>query len=150
MSAWVVITDAYVKGLLVGAQLNALRTAALAPGQADPFPDAMHDVANYVRNRISNKINISATPYAVPPELKRQAGMLIIEALQTRLPSLRLSEDQVRAITKAGKDLDIAGTPQLYISTPDDPVAPDVQSGGSIEIITKPRTTINRDSMRGL
>jgi hypothetical protein len=69
---WVVITANDLNDYLVGVQVDALRQTALADGQDDPFTRVMQDRASYVRRRIEgNPSNrISATPYAVPPELK--------------------------------------------------------------------------------
>ena len=150
MNSWIVIAVDDLNDYLVGAQMSALRASALATGQADPFTNIMHDRANYVRNRISKRIQISLTPYAVPPELKTSACWLIIESMQTRIPSLKLSEDQKRLIDRAYKDLDIAATPELPITVPDDPVVPNVDPGGGAELVTKADRQRTRDKMSGL
>lgn len=151
MSAWVVITVADLNRYQVGALVEAVCTAALAEGQANPFDETMHDRCNYIRNRIAKRIQRSLTPYAVPPELKGCAALLTLEALQPRIPGLNLSEDHKTQISRAYKDLDIAGTEDLPISMPDDPETPDVQSGaGSITIVRKPTRIMTRDSMTGL
>lgn len=136
MSAWIVITAAHLDDYLVAAQVDALQSAALASGQSDPFTNVMHDRANYVRNRISQRITVSETSYAVPPELKSQTCWLIIEAMQNRL-GLALEEDQRNMVRRAYSDLDIAGTEKLPISTPDDATTPTVQSGGGVAIVSK-------------
>jgi hypothetical protein len=149
MPAWVTIAVSDLRDYLVDAQLNALRTAALGSGQADPFTKTMQDRCNYVRNRIAKRISLSATAYAVPPELKTTACVLIIEAMQTRLP-LPLSDDQKRMIDRAYKDLDIAGTEDLPISTPDDAETPDVQAPGGPEIASSTTRQATRASLGGL
>ena len=112
----------------------------------------MHDRCNYVRNRISKKIQISLTPYAVPPELRTCATLLTLEALQSRVPGLNLSEEHKTQISDAKKDLNIAGTDDFPISMPDDPETPAVQSGGgAISIVRKgSRSPMPRDSMNSL
>lgn len=150
MAEWVKITDADLNDYLVGAQMNALRTAALARGQANPFTSIMQDRCNYVRNRISKRIAISATPYAIPPELKTCTCMLIIEAMAGRLAvAVTLTEDQVRMVKRAYDDLDIAGE-DLLISTPDDPITPPVQSGGGITVKRKRTGVYTGSDMKGL
>lgn len=137
MAAWINIVVTDLNDYLVGAQVTALRTAALASGQADPFENVMHDRTNYVRARISKRIRISETAYSVPPELKTCACLLIIEAMQGRL-NLKLTDDQRGAIARAYKDLDIAATEDLPLSTPDDPVNPEVEaSGGNASVVAK-------------
>ena len=148
MAAWVVIAVTDLNDYLVGAQVTALRSAALASGQADPFTAVMRDRASYVRNRISKRINISATNYAVPPELKTATAWLILEAMQNRLP-LMLSEDK-RMIERAYKDLDIAGTDDLPISTPADPMTPSVQASGGVRVVSKRTREATGSSMKGL
>jgi hypothetical protein len=144
MATWLVIADTDLNDYLVGAQMNAFRTAALARGQVNPFATIMQDRCSYVRNRISKRVQISATPYAIPPELKTCACMLIIEAMAGRLAvAITLTEDQVRMIRRAYLDLDIAGTDELPISLPDDPVAAEVQAGGAVRVVNK------RDQLRG-
>jgi hypothetical protein len=127
---WIVITAADLDDALVGAKASAIRTAALASGQADRFDNVMHARSNYVRNRIAGRCSLSATAYAVPPELKTQTCLLIIEQLQTVFPSLRLSDDQKNTISRAYKDLDIAGTVDFPISTATDAAAADVSIPG--------------------
>jgi len=152
MTTWLTIAATDLNDLLVGAQTTALRTAALASGQVDPFTNVMHLRCNYVRNRISGRVSLSATAYAVPPELKEQTCLLILESLQTRLPSLKLTEDQSRRIARAYKDLDIAGTVDLPISTADDAETPVVEKekSGKMTIVSKPTSTLSKSSFEGL
>lgn len=151
MAAWVVIQKTDLNDYLVGAQVAALSTAALAKGQSDPFASVMADRCAYVRNRISNKIRLSATALAIPPELKTSACMLIIEAMQRRLPMLELTEDQKTGISDAKKDLDIAGTDKFPISTPDDPVEPELQqqSGNGVASVSSNTRQATRTSLAG-
>lgn len=151
MSAWIVITRDHLKDYLVDAQLAALSDAALGAGQADPFDRIMQDRASYVRNRVSNKLLLSATALSVPPELKTATCMLIIEAMQGRLAiAMPLTEDQRTSIRRAYSDLDIAGTDKLPVSAPDDPIPAPVQSGPHGAVVSRPATTLTREDMRGL
>lgn len=148
--AWLLIVVENLNDYLVGAQMSALRSAALAAGQADPFTNIMHDRCNYVRNRISKLIDISATPYSVPPELKTTTCWLIIESMQTRIPQLKLSDDQKSLIARAYKDIDIAGTNDLPISIPSDPETPAVQAGENVQLVSKPSRKATRSKLDGL
>lgn len=151
MSAWIVITREHLKDYLVDAQLAALSEAALGDGQADPFDRIMQDRATYVRNRISNRLLVSATDFSVPPELKTAACMLIIEAMQGRLSiAMPLTEDQRTSIRRAYSDLDIAGTDKFPVSNPDNPIPAPVQSGPQGVVVAKPANTLTREDMRGL
>lgn len=151
MSAWVVIGIADLNDYLVGDQVAALRTAARAKGQSDPFPRVMADRANYVRNRIARRIKLSRTPLAVPPELKTQACLLIIEAMQGRIPMLELSEDQRQRMRDAKRDLDLAAKDDLPISMPDDPIDIELQrdGGAAVKIIRSNPRHATRDTLAG-
>jgi hypothetical protein len=151
MSAWIVITKELLSASLNEIQLSALQSIALGEGQADPVVELMQDRCNYIRNRISSRVQLSATEYAVPPELKTDACMLIVEALTVRLSiGMELTEDQVRMINRAYSDLDIAGTDDFPISTPDDPVSAEVQTQGGIRVVSKRTRDATGSSMAGL
>jgi hypothetical protein len=102
-TAWIVITAAHLNDYSAGAKVNALRTAALAGGQADPFTNVSADVIARVRAQIgSNKTNqLSATANSVPPDLKTHTCWLIIQAMQGRLPGLKLTDDEKEMVKKA-------------------------------------------------
>lgn len=151
MAAWVVITVDDLNDYLVGDQVAALRTAARAKGQSDPFPRIMADRVAYVRNRISRRIHLSRTLLAIPPELKTQSCLLIIEAMQGRIPMLELTEDQRQRLRDAKRDLDLAAKDDFPISMPDDPVEPDLQreDGGAVQVVRSHRRDATRDSLAG-
>src|ERR1043166_515200 len=102
-TVWIVITADDLNDYLVGAQMSALRTAALAAGQTDPFPRVMADVATRIRaevrgckaNKVSNLVN------SIPPDLKSDACALIIEKLQGRLAGFALTDEQKNAADNA-------------------------------------------------
>ena len=151
MSAWVVITVDDINDYLIADQVAALRTASLARGQTDPFASVMADRANYVRNRIARRIKLSRTPLAVPPELKTQTCLLVIEAMQGRIPMLELSEDQRQRMRDAKRDLDLAAKDDLPISMPDDPVELDLQreGGSAVHVVRSNPRHSTRDTLAG-
>jgi hypothetical protein len=137
-AAWIVITTAHLDDYLVSDEMTALRAVALRTtptAQADPFTNIMHDRANYVRARLKSRIRLSATAYAVPPELKTATCVLIIEGMANRLPGIVLGEQFQSQVSRAYKDLDIAATVDLPITEPIDPVDQDTQMGGGIVIV---------------
>ena len=121
-------------------------------GQAAPLALTIQDRSNYIRNRISGRVLVSATPFAIPPELVTDAALLIFEALNVRLSlGIQLNDDQRSMIARAYKDLDIAGTRDMPIALPDDPVTPIVmQSGASISIVKKPPRVESRKDYAGI
>lgn len=151
MAAWTVITAADLNRFLVGAQVDALRTAALADGQADPAAETIRDKANYVRARIGGRVRLSATALAVPPELIEHVCMLSLETLSGRLPGMELSQDQQNRITRIYRDLDIAGKDEFPITAADDPAVMDADSSTGQMRRVAPGTSANsRTKMSGL
>lgn len=122
MTPWITLTTADIDDYLVGAQVGALRTAALSAGQSDPVAEAIADITAEIRNYIrSCPINVlSLTPGTIPPELKRHACALIIEAAQPRL-KLKLSDDQRTAAENARKLLQQVAACRYAVAAPVDP-----------------------------
>lgn len=139
MPAWIPITSADLAAYLVGAQVEALRSANLAEGQPDPFTAIAPNVIARVRNKVQScpRNRLSATPETVPPELKGQTIALLLVELQTRLSlALRLTPDQQDQARRAEKDLDQVMRGELVISLPDDPLDTEtVQHGGPIQLV---------------
>jgi len=152
MSAWIVITESNLQQYVVDAQLQALITSALGSGQLEPLQATIRDRSNYVRTRISGRVLVSATPLAVPPELVTDAALIIVQSLVVRLSlGITLTDDQKDMIKLAYKDLDIAGTQELPIALPDDPVTPIVmQTGAGLTIVKKPHRVESRKDYSGI
>lgn len=151
--AWTTVVLADLNNYLVGAQVNAVNTAALAAGQADRFTEVQLSVVNRIRNKIESCANnrLSATLLTVPPSLKQGACLLIIQALQTSIPALKLSEDQVRLIETFESDLTAIAKCDLKVEEPTDPLdPPQVQSGGAIELASSTPRRATRDTLSGL
>lgn len=149
---WVVLTVADLYDYVVASLFDACRTRALGAGQTDPFPDIMANVANRIRVAIeTNSQNlISATPNAVPPELKDVAAYMILEIMQVRI-LLELNEDQKKCIERAWKTLGEVRRGEFAVSIPVDPLnPPDVQRGAPAQVVTYSRRTVTQCSMKGI
>lgn len=156
--AWVVITASNLNAFLAAPQLAALRTAALATGQADPFTEQLPIQAGRVRDYIvSNPRNqLSATANSVPPGTCVWClCWLMIEALQVRIPSLKLTEDQKKEIQNAKNELEkirraIAAN-QFLIPQPTDPMSDPPQSfGPSAYVVSSSERLATRETLAGL
>ena len=155
---WVVITVNDLYPFLVAPQLNALRTAALATGQNDPFTDLLPIQAGRVRDYIvSNPRNrLSATANSVPPGTCVWClCWLMIEALQVRIPSLKLTEDQKKEISNAKNELEkirrAVANNQLLIPQPDDPIDNPPQAFGPNAYVVSSETRLaTRETLVGL
>lgn len=150
---WITISAEDLNDYQVAKIVTAARTKALASGQADPFDVVMPDVAARVRAEIrgckSNRVSL--TPNSVPPDLRSQTVLLIIEAMQSRLPGVQLDEG-IRGMIKDAKDyLRRISLCQVPIGIPDDPEpVSDVQSGGMIETAAVGNSGNSRDELNRL
>ena len=151
MSSWITIATSDLNDYLVAAQVSALRSAALAPGQTDPFGRVMPDIAERIRMKIQSCANnqLSAVDNTIPPELKWVACYLIIEALQVRIPGLKLTDDQKNQVDRAVTQLDRIADCKDKVSQPDDAVQPDV-AGAPLQIVCQPVRTTSRDTLQGI
>lgn len=150
---WILIAVTDLNDYMVGAQVNALRTAALAAGQADPFTNVMRDIASRIRLKIEScRTNqVSATVYTIPPECKWIACYLILEIMQTRLPGLKMTDEQKDTLKSAKKELDLIASCDSVVTAPTDPLIPaDAQTGGSIELANTTTRQFTRDKLSGL
>lgn len=153
MPAWITIQLSDLNDYLVGAQVTALNSTALASGQSDRFTKTMTDMVNRIRVKIEGcpRNHISATPLTVPPELKWVACYLVIEAMQAGVPGLKLTDDQRNQITKANEQLTRIADCKEVVSLPTDPLNPvDVQRGGQTQLVSSSRRVGSPHQTRGL
>lgn len=113
-TTWIPITSDTIDTYLLPAQLSALRQ------NSDPLNEIIADTIARVRSEIhSNPNNPSCPdPSLIPHSLKTATCHLIIEALQSRIPSLKLSDDQVRNANNARTFLKRIATAEIAIDTP--------------------------------
>jgi hypothetical protein len=149
--SWIQLTASDLLPLLVAEQLDALRTEALAPGQADPFTELAPAVIAKVRATIaSNPANrVDADPATIPAELKLDTLHLILAALLARLGQ-PLTADQRRQLDATRATLTALREKKLLVSQPAAPVAPDVQSASAIELATSTARQATRATLRCL
>lgn len=153
MTTWIKLQPEDLNDYLVAAQINVLRTKALASGQGDPMLDIIEDVSTRIRAEIrGNPANrVSNTVFAIPPELIGVAAALIIESAQGRIPGLKSNADQIRAANNARDYLRRLAKGDVPISTPDDPEEPDgMQRSNKIEIVHSRADRIRAGRLRGL
>ncbi|MDR0590773.1 MAG: hypothetical protein LBG09_02905 [Puniceicoccales bacterium] len=133
MATWITIEVEDLYAYLVAAQVDILRRGALAKQQGDPVEGVIGDIVLRIRAQIaSNRKNVlSQRPYAIPPELKAEACILILEVAQSRIPGLKLTADQVRLADQARLQLQRVVNGEVAISVPDDRLL-DVQQSISI------------------
>lgn len=153
MSAWITIIADDLNDYQVGTIIAAARTKALAAGQADPFLAVMPDVINGMRDDIRGcqRNTVSATPLSIPKGLRKEAVLLIIEAMQSRLPGVSLTDDLKAIIKDAKARLVRVSKCEVPIETPDDPEpSDDVQRSGIIETVQEGNSGNDRCSLNRL
>lgn len=135
MPAWITIAVNDLRPLMVAEQLDALRTEALGPGQADPFTEISPSIVAKVRAFIaSNAENqVDSDTAKIPPELKIDVCYLILAPMMIRLGQ-PLSADQQKQVEIAHSTLVALREKKLLVSTPENPIAPEVQGAGGVEL----------------
>jgi hypothetical protein len=152
---WKQVTEADMQRHVLNPQLSALRTAALAGGQADPMTGSIEDAIADVRVAIQTCQNnfVSTDATRVPPEWVKWACYLALAAMQTRLPSLKLSDDQKKQIERAEERLDQVRACKLAVTAPSEALSPsNVQRPGGASVVEADATvrTTTREQMSGL
>lgn len=149
---WITIAVADLNNYLVAAQVSAVNTAALGSGQTDRFTEVQLSVISRIRNKIEScRTNrISETALTIPPSLKACACLLIIEGLQSSIPSLKLSPDQVRQIEKYEDDLTAIAKCELTVEDPTDPLDPRNSTTSSSPSFGARTRNFERDDQDGI
>ena len=78
--SWITITEAHVLTQISGAELSALRTAALAALQADPVQPSIDQVTAEVRGYVAacKSNTLDTTTSTIPDRLLRHAIALVV------------------------------------------------------------------------
>lgn len=152
-TAWVVPALTDLQSYINATQYNAISTGDTISGQTATtlFTAYMMTVTGRITSKIQGNANTlgSATNNAIPPECLWIACWLILEMLNTRLPSLGLTDDQKAIIKKAEKDLDAIAARKQLVVIPNDPINR-VQQLGAATVVTKSCQTVNSWTMRGI
>lgn len=151
-TTWIVLEKTDLLPYLVAAQVSAMTTAALAPGQADPFDDIMPDVVADIRGSIATCVRngLSATANAIPPEFKMHAAYMLLEAMQLRLPSLKLTDEQKAAAERGRKRLEKIAACEIAVSQPDDAEANAFGGTAGVEVVTRRQKVATAAQLDGL
>jgi len=151
--AWIVVTVDDLDDYLVAKAMDALRTKKLRVGQVDPFTTVMHAVADRIRAEIRgcDRNQVSETAYAIPPSLKQIACLMIVEAMQGRLPGVTLNDGQQEMLRDGRRYLERISRCDVPIEMPEDPEeTPTTQSGTVGKMVTYRTRVATREKMIGL
>lgn len=103
---WILLEESSISDYLAYDQLNLLSKYKIEEGST-PLKNIIKDVCSFIQSRVPNQLQ--PCPMAtnhLPSACKTAACHLVIEALQTRIPELHLSEDQIRNAQQARTTLD--------------------------------------------
>lgn len=121
MPAWITLTLADLNEARAAKLVEALRTKALAEGQADPMPGTIAKVASELRDSIAfGGRPLSATENTLPPGLKDLAVQHIICVMKKRLLQ-SLTDDEKAGEAVYEKRLGSLNAGNWPVEAPDDP-----------------------------
>ncbi|MDR3117375.1 MAG: hypothetical protein LBT98_02285 [Puniceicoccales bacterium] len=151
MDDWIELTAKDMETVLSAAQLGLLRSAVLGPGERDPLPGVLDGVVRRVRSAVaaSGKFLLSAEEEKIPKELAADGCALALERLQTRIPPLRLSPDQVRAADNARRNLLRIGRGEGTVSRPAHPGL-HLSGAGTFLCLHRRRSRLGSELLEGL
>ncbi|MFA5264511.1 MAG: hypothetical protein WC378_11865 [Opitutaceae bacterium] len=150
MSNWITPTQADVLTVMAGAELDAVRSQALADGQTDPLPGAISEIVQLVRGFVAASATLSSGE-TIPRKLLGASLNLIRDRLLSRLPIQDLSNPDRTAQTKAAYDLlKMVRQGDLQVDTADDPITTETASPAPVELASSSRSHFSRNSLNGL
>lgn len=148
---WIVPEVEHLSDYLAATAMTALRGRALGTGQVDPFENVMQAVTTRVRNEVAPKWTLSETEFSVPPSLLQITCLLIIEAMQGRLPGVHLTERHESMLTDGRDLLKRVNAGKVPVEEPTDPEEESaVQSQGRAEVAYSRTRVATRDLLAGL
>lgn len=149
---WIELTEDEVLTRLSGPEVAALKSSALADGQADPLPAIIAGAIREVRGRVaacaSNTLGEGDT---IPDELKDHALAIIRYRLCTRLPKMKalLDDLRVKEYEDAMGALRDAAACKFAIEQPD-AVSDERVAGPAVELVSSRERRATRQKMEGL
>ncbi len=138
MATWITLQISDLNDYLAANQVQALQTIALANDQGNPINEIIDDITARIRAEISGNHNniLSTNKTEIPHELKSCACYLILEAAQTRLTGLQLSNDQVRMANESREYLKRIAQGEIPVSLPDNAQSiSDFSSSAGCEVV---------------
>lgn len=152
MVAWITIQTPDLYDYMAATQVNAIKSVELASWQTNPIDEIIDDVTARIRAEISgNKNNrLSADKTKIPHDLKSVACYLVLESAQVRIPTLKLTEDQVRLANESREYLKRIAQGEVPVSCPDDAQkAADFPKNIGCDVVNYREKVATRESLQG-
>lgn len=140
--SWITISVAQLDTAKAAALVDALQTAALAVGQADPLPEIITSVTARIRMEIAagGKTVLDADATKLPPSLKGLALRMVLREGQSRLNAagaMPLSDDERKEWDQDVRFLERIAKGEITVEQSDNP-----ESSPSVQAKTgRPRIT---------
>jgi hypothetical protein len=153
---WIILTLSQLDDAKAAALVDALRTAALREGQADPLPEIIVSVTARIRMEIAGggRTRLSADPSKIPASLKSLALRFVIREGQQRLNimgALELSDSDREEWRQDVRLLERIARGEITVESPDDPEPePTVQAAVALPMITGRRREFTRENQDGI
>jgi len=146
--SWQTITEADVLTHISGAELEALRAAALADGQVDPVQPSIGQVTNLVRGYVAacEKNTLDTDTAKIPERLLGAACDMIIAEIIARVPGYDLDDSRKDKYDKAISLMKLTAECRFSI---EDPITGE-DSSGEIEVASQTERQTTRDQLDGL
>lgn len=117
---WTRITEEDLECVLNKTQLDLLKSEAVRRNNASIAAKAIELAVSRIRAEIAaSGVNMLDEDYAkIPPELRECGMRLAVDILQSRIPSLELSQSQLRAIESSNEILRRVAAGELPVVRP--------------------------------
>lgn len=158
MKLWKTITLECLKTYLFAPQLNALIDYASIPGGPDIIPMIIEDTISRIRAEVHGKVKnaLDDDHLTLPPEVRSAAMHLILEAIQSRVPGISLSDEQKENAKQARELLRRISKGEVPVTYPS-PFEEDTSAYDGffpkhppVDVLSKRALVFSRNHFRGL
>lgn len=148
MNGWAAITEANLTLHISGAELESLRAAALAAGQADPVAPSIAQVTDRVRGEVKAcRTNVLSTDTTeIPTRLLPTACSLIVALIISRVPGYPLSKEREDAKKEAIRLLERVAACEYAIED----ASTGAEAGSGSELVNSTTARMSRAKLDGI
>lgn len=153
--SWITLTVAQLDTAKAAALVDALQSAALGVGQADPLPEIITSVTARIRMEIAagGRTVLDADASKLPPSLKSLGLRMVLREGQSRLNAagaLPLADDEKEEWRQDVRFLERIAKGEITVEASDNPEAtPVVQAAVASPMISARERTYTRDNQDG-
>ena len=146
---WTAITEASVKSAKNSIILTRVRALASQAGDVDPLPEIIADTVATLRAACSTGNQLDVDTTKIPNSLKGLALRMIIRSLKDYL-QVPLTQDERDKATEDSSYRNRISDQKMRFEIPDQAAAGEMQSAGSLDVVTANIPFAGRQNMNGL